>query len=218
MEKSKNNIALGTVFMLEFILFTILVKYIDVKNIGPKNSYVGFSSLNLWFKNLVGQNMLFYKITKYLGYLSFGIVIYFAIKGLLDLVKKKSLFKVNKNIIATGIFYVILLCFYVLFEKFVINYRPILIDGVLEPSYPSSHTLLSMFLCGSAIIYNCKLNNKSSKKILNVILTLLLVAILGGRIISGVHWLSDIFGSIILSTSLLFYYSYFINKKNVKAS
>ena len=109
-------------------------------------------------------------------------------------------------------FYIVVLIFYVFFEKVVVNYRPVLLitnDYLLEPSYPSSHTILSLCVCGSAIIINKNLYKKYSfLKIVSIISLVLMLLIPRGRLFSGVHWLTDIIGGVLLSSSLLagFYY------------
>ena len=134
----------------------------------------------------------------------------YALIGFKQLLKRKSLFKVDKELIGLGVFYIIVMGFYVLFEIFIINYRPVLMDGQLEASYPSSHTLMALCLCGSAIILNnMKYNKFPITKIINPILFLIMIILVMGRILSGVHWVSDILGGVMISTALImFYYTY----------
>ena len=129
---------------LTFIVFTVLVSTVDVRFIGPANSKVGLASVNeAFFKTFKGNDTL-YLLTEILGYLTFLIIGAFAVLGVYQLIKGKSLKKVDVKIIALGVFYVVVLIFYVLFEVLVINYRPVLVEGELEASYPSSHTVLSI--------------------------------------------------------------------------
>ena len=194
------------------IIYILLIKLVDVASIGPKGSEVGFSSINGWFNNIFSYNSTIYIITEVLGYIALLIIVVFALLGLYQLIKRKSIKKVDKEIIVLGIFYVIVLFFYVLFDKVAINYRPVLLEGVLEPSFPSSHTLLAMFVCGSAIIINNKLFEKNEyKKIINVLLIVLMVLIIVGRLLSGVHWITDVVGGILIATTLLYIFNYIIN-------
>ena len=201
--KNKKNILICVLLVLISIIYTLLVKYVDTSTIGPNGSVVGFSSLNSFVFNLTGNNMTLYKITEILGIIPILIALMYAVIGLIQVIDRKSL-KVDKELIALGILYVVVILIYVFFEKCIINYRPVIIDGVLEASYPSSHTLLSICICGSALLINKYLfNNKKIYKYINIISIISMVLIVLGRLLSGVHWASDIIGSIIISITLL---------------
>lgn len=201
--KNKKNILICILLVLLSIIYTILVKYVDTSIIGPNGSIVGFSSLNSFVFNLTGNNMTLYKITEILGIIPILIALMYAVIGLIQVIDRKSL-KVDKELIALGILYIIVILIYVFFEKCIINYRPVLIDGILEASYPSSHTLLSICICGSALLINKYLfNNKKIYKYINIVSIISMVLIVLGRLLSGVHWASDIIGSIIISITLL---------------
>ena len=201
--KNKKNILICVLLVLLSIIYTILVKYVDTSIIGPNGSVVGFSSLNSFVFNLTGNNMTLYKITEILGIIPILIALMYAVIGLIQVIDRKSL-KVDKELIALGILYIIVILIYVFFEKCIINYRPVIIDGVLEASYPSSHTLLSICICGSSLLINKYLfNNEKIYKYINIISIISMVLIVLGRLLSGVHWASDIIGSIIISITLL---------------
>lgn len=195
---------ISIVLFVMSIIYTLLVKFVDVAPIGPLDSKVGFSALNKAVYQTIGVNMVWYDITKILGYLSILIAVIYACIGLKDLIDKKSIKKVNKKIIILGCFYVAVLLTYVFFEKVIINYRPTLIDGELEASFPSSHTILSLCICGSSIIISKYfIKDEDIRKKVNFLTYILLFAIVFGRIISGVHWASDIIGGVIISLFLL---------------
>ena len=200
----KKNIIMSCCLLLVPIIYTLLVKYVDVRAIGPNGSSVGFGAINKFVSNLLGVHMSLYKLTEYLGYLALLIAFNYALLGILQLFKRKSLLKIDKEIIVLGCFYVIVIGLYVLFEKVIINYRPVLIDGVLEASYPSSHTLLALCICGSSLIVNKYLfKEKKCSKYGNILAIVLMISILLGRLISGVHWFTDIVGGVLFSLSLL---------------
>ena len=213
----KKNIIISIVLVLVAIFYTILVKSIDLQAIGPNGSIVGFATINKFFSNLIGVHMSLYKLTEYLGYLALLLAFNYALIGILQLFKRKSLLKIDKEIIILGIFYVIVIGLYIFFEKVIINYRPVLIDGVLEASYPSSHTLLALCICGSSLIINKYLfKDKKSAKYGNIIAIILMISILLGRLISGVHWLSDIIGGVLISLALLTIFKTIIEYVNNK--
>ena len=214
MKNKKILIECITTFVL-FIIFTIIIKIVDVQSIGPENSKVGFSSINESFHNFLGYNDLFYKISKYLGYLSFLIIGLFAVIGLIQLIKRKSIFKVDKAILLLGAFYVLVLFAYAFFEIVIVNYRPVLEKGVLEASYPSSHTILSICVCMSGILVSNKVfKDKKMIKLFNICLTILMLSIIVFRTISGVHWLTDIVGGVLLSSALCLLFKHALEKIN----
>ncbi|CCY94408.1 pAP2 family protein [Firmicutes bacterium CAG:884] len=203
----KRNIITSITLLILSVVFTLLVKNIDVKAIGPNESLVGFADINKLFHNLIGSNMAIYKITEIIGLIPLLIAFIYVIIGIKQLITRKSLLKVDKEIYLLGLFYILVLGVYIFFEKVVINYRPVLIDNILEPSYPSSHTLMSICICISSIMINKKLFRNNLADIENIISIIVMVLIIVGRIISGVHWFTDILGGIIISSTLvvLFY-------------
>lgn len=204
MKDNKKQIMISTMLFLSFVIFTILVKTIDVKPIGPNSTSVGFSTLNGFMLSKIGVNMIFYQITQVLGLIPILIAALYGIKGIIQLVKRKSLFKVDSEIIILGIFYAITIIIYLFFEKFIVNYRPVLMDGKLEASYPSSHTMISIFISLSAIIVNRYLiKNSNLNKKINIFILIVMFLIVIGRTISGVHWFSDILGGLLISAFLV---------------
>ncbi len=203
MKKGKSNFLVSTILILLAIVFTILVKVVDVQLVGANETSIGFATINMLIYKSIGVNMAWYHITDWLGLVPIFIAIVYAIIGVIQLVKRKSLFKVDKEIIILGIFYIVVIAIYVLFEKVIINYRPILMNGYLEASYPSSHTLMAICLCGSSIIINKKLFKNRFSKFINIVSAIIILVTIIGRLISGVHWFTDIVGGIIISISLL---------------
>lgn len=202
-KKRKDIFVCGGLFAVA-IIYTILVKYIDVQAIGPKDSLVGFATINKFIFNLTGVNMVWYSITDWLGFVPLIIAFIYAMIGLVQMIKRKNILKVDKEILGLGVFYIIVIGLYILFETYIINYRPILMDGILEASYPSSHTLLSVCICGSSLMINKYLfKNKNFFKVENIISILSILVIVIGRFISGVHWFTDIIGAILISIALL---------------
>lgn len=215
MKKSKLFSLITASLFLLFIIFTLLVKLVGVQPVGPLGSKIGFASLNAKIFLKLGVNQTMYGVTEKLGLITFLIMGAFVVLGLVQLIKGKSLKKVDYKIWALGAFYVIVLAFYVLFEIIIINYRPVLIDGELEASYPSSHTLLSICVISSAmIVLKDMLASKPIKITAFIVGGILMAVMVVGRLLSGVHWFTDILGGIILSLALvsLFYTTILILK------
>lgn len=206
----KKKLYIGLYFVGIFILWTILVSMVDVKQIGPSNSEVGLASLNGYIHNKTKVNMLLYSITDWLGIIPLCIIIGFGILGLVQWIKRKNLFKVDYTILLLGIYYIVVLCLYLLFETVIVNHRPILIDGILEASYPSSTTLLVLSVMLTALTeIKRRLKRNKYKRIISTIVYVFIFFMVIGRFVSGVHWFTDIVGGILLSTGLVMLYGYF---------
>lgn len=204
MNKKKKLFFTSCLLLLVSIIYIFLVKYADVSNIAPDGSNVGFATINTKFKDMIGLNMTWYNITKYLGILALAICGCYALLGLIQLIKNKGFKGVDKRIYAVGVFYVVFAIIYVLFEKIALNYRPFLIDGELEASFPSTHTLLAICICGSSLmISKYFISNEKLLKAVNIYTWLLMLTIVIGRVLSGVHWITDIIGGVIISMFLL---------------
>lgn len=203
MNKKKRNFLISAILILIAIVFTILVKVVDVKPVGANETSIGFATVNQFVFKTIGVNMIWYHITDWLGIVSICIAMAYALIGIIQLVKRKSLFKVDKEIIILGLFYIFVIALYIFFEKIIVNYRPVLMDGSLEASYPSSHTLMIICLCGSFIIVNKRLFNNNISKVINILSLVIIFITVIGRLISGVHWFTDVIGGIFISLALL---------------
>ena len=209
MKKRNGSIALG--FLAAFLLWTVAVSWIDVQPIGPQGSVVGFASLNGLVHSLTGVHMKLYTITDWLSLVPVAFGLGFALTGLWQWIKRKSILKVDCDILLLGVFYVVVLAVYLLFEKVVINYRPVLIEGVLEASYPSSTTVLVLCIMPTAVM---RLRSHAQKKGIIMAITAFTVFMVIGRLLSGVHWVTDIIGGILLSAGLVLLYGSIIGGKN----
>ena len=203
MNSKRRNFFISAILILLAIGFTVLVKVVDVKQVGVNETSIGFWAVNQFVFNLFGVNMIWYHITDWIGLVPIFMSMAYALIGFVQLVKRKSLFKVDKEIIILGIFYIIVIGLYLFFEKVIVNYRPILMDGFIEASYPSSHTLMTICLCGSSIIVNRKLFNNKITKFMNILSIAIILITIIGRLISGVHWFTDIIGGSFISIALL---------------
>ena len=212
MKDKKKLILMNILLLVIAVGYTLIVKYVDVQPIGPELSKVGLAKINEAYRDLIGYNDIWYKITKYLGVVPFLIVAYYGILGVLQTIKRKNPLKVDKKILFLGGFYVLVGATYVLFEKVIINYRPVLEDGQLEASFPSSHTMLAVCIClTSLLISKYYIKDEKIKKILNIGTIILMVVLVIGRLLSGVHWFSDILGGVIISLFLVSIYYTLIN-------
>lgn len=199
-------------FFTAFVIWTIFVCVWDVNAIGPNGSSVGLAKMNAYFHELTGVNMLLYTITDWLGMIPLLFVLGFAILGCIQWISRKSIKKVDGNLLLLGGFYLLIFFVFIFFEIVVINYRPILIAGVLEASYPSSTTMLSLcVMLTSTIQIKQRLKSPTLCYFITVGLLSFAFLMVIGRLISGVHWFSDIIGGILLSAALVFLYKFVIS-------
>ncbi len=206
---SKKKIAyiiIAVILYICFALFTISLTQHDLQPIAADGSLVGYASFNQKCLEAFGQSSLMADITKAIGWLSILICAFFGLIGLAQLVKTKSLGGVDRDIIAMGVLYSLAIIFYLVFNRLVINFRPVLeADGSIEPSYPSSHTVLAIVVFASLMIEISRRITNRGKALIEELSCLALICIaVFGRLLSGVHWASDIFGGVLLSLALIF--------------
>lgn len=195
-------------FLSTFLLWTIAIRRIDVQPIGPLGSLVGFSSLNKFIHQLTGVHWTLYAITDWLGLVPLCVMLGFAIFGLTQWVKRKHLLAVDRSILVLGGFYAVVLAAYAVFEQFVVNYRPVLVNGSLEASYPSSTTLLVLTVMPTcAIQLNARIKSPVIRHRITLIIMTFTAFMVGGRFVSGVHWITDIIGGMLLSGGLVAAYT-----------
>ena len=210
-ERTKNQriLIIGTFMLVLFVVWTVLVKIVDVEPIGPNDSSVGFATINRFVHELLGVHMALYDITDWLSIIPLLFIFAFAVLGVVQLVKRKSIFKVDNSILILGGFYAVVMAVFVLFEFLAVNYRPVLINGVLEASYPSSTTLLVMCVLPTAAMQlKSRIKNQMCGNAVAVFLYIFTVFMVTARLISGVHWFTDIIGGAVFSAGLvMIYYS-----------
>ena len=206
-KKNKKMLVCGASFLAAFALWTVLVRFVDVRAIGPKGSSVGFAVLNGFVHELTGVNWFLYTVTDWLGLVPIALAFGFAVLGLVQLIQRKSLWNVDYSILALGVFYAVVMAAYVFFEMAEINYRPTLIDGHLEGSYPSSTTMLVMCVMPTAAMQlDVHIKNTVLRRCAIIAIIAFTAFMVIGRLISGVHWITDIIGGALLSSGLVTVY------------
>ena len=203
-KKNCSNLFIALTLFFSFVLWTAGVTLINVKPVGPNGSCVGFADINSLFHSLTGVHFTLYNITDWLGLVPIAVCLFFAVLGLIQWIKRKKFLKVDYSILVLGGFYLLVMAFYILFEYVVINRRPVLINGYLEASYPSSTTLLVLTVMPTAAMQlysriRCPACRQAAAAAIIAFTAFMVVA----RLISGVHWLTDIIGGMLLSTGLV---------------
>ena len=206
-KNGKKELITGVSFMLVFGIWTWLIQKVDVRPVGQKGTDVGFAAFNCWFHRFTGVHMGLYTITDWLGLVPVFVCVVFGGIGLWQLIKRKNLFKVDTDLIYLGIYYVIVIFGYLFFEMCPINYRPILIEEILEASYPSSTTLLVLSVMPTLVLQtNRRIENRYLKRIIYAFTIVFSAFMVIGRLVSGVHWFTDIMGAAFSSTGLFYLY------------
>ncbi len=205
--KGKRNLLAGAGLIGAFALWTVLIQWVDVQAVGQNGTRIGFADFNVWFHQLTGVHMTIYTITDWLGLVPIFICLCFGVLGLLQLIKRRSLLRVDSDILLLGVYYVMVIACYLIFEMIPINYRPVLIEGRLEASYPSSTTLLVLSVMPTLMFQvNRRVSNAMIRKAVAVFVIAFSAFMVIGRLISGVHWATDIIGSVLLSAGVFMLY------------
>ena len=203
----KTDLRAGIGFLIAFLLWTLLILCVDVRAAGPNGTKVGFAAFNLRFHRLTGIHMTIYTITDWLGLVPIGICFCFGVLGLCEAFARRSLLRVDADIILLGLYYILVILGYLFFEAGPINYRPILIEGRLEASYPSSTTLLVLSVMPTL---KYQVDRRAGKPFIRYVTRIFVIAFSSfmviGRLISGVHWATDIIGAVFLSMGLFLLY------------
>lgn len=211
MKRIKKSIAASVILLGAFALWTAMVCFVDVQPIGLQDSAVGLARINRFVHGLTGVHFTLYDITDWLGLVPVAVCIAFGVLGLVQWIRRRDIRKVDSDILVLGGFYIITMVAYLLFEYVVINYRPVLINGYLEVSYPSSTTLLVLCVMPTAML-QCKrrVKNRLLRDSIRAVIVGFTAFMVVGRLISGVHWFTDIVGGGLLSAGLVMLYHAFI--------
>ncbi len=216
-ENGKRVIVVGIAFVAAFAIWTMLIRTVDVQPLGVNGTDIGFATVNGWFHKLTGVHMNIYVLTDWLGLVPVFVCMLFGGIGFIQLVKRQRLLKVDYDILLLGMYYGIVIFFYLLFEMIPIHYRPILIEGRMEASYPSSTTLLVVSVMPTLIFQmRRRIKNRTGKRVTGIWATLFTIFMVIGRLICGVHWFTDIVGSVLLSVGLFWTYKGVVLIKDCK--
>lgn len=207
--KNRKQMLAGAALLIAFTVWTVLIQSIDVQPVGVNGTAVGFAAVNTWFHQLTGVHMTVYTVTDWLGLVPIGICGIFGIVGLGQMIKRKNILKVDADILLLGIYYLVVIAAYLVFEMIPVNYRPVLLNGFMEASYPSSTTLLVLCVMPSLKFQmDRRCRNAALRNTVNTLAAAFSAFMVIGRLISGVHWCTDIIGSVLLGTGLYQLYQF----------
>lgn len=207
MKNGKSLLCAGVLLLALFAVWSVLLQTVDVRAAGETGTEIGFAALNMRFHALTGVHMQLYTLTDWLGLVPLAVCLLFAALGLAQMMQRTSLRKVDADIIFLGLYYVLVILAYFAFEMFPVNYRPVLIEGRVEASYPSSTTLLVMSVMPTLEFQaRRRLKSAAVKRWICAAARGFSLFMLIGRLLSGVHWLTDIVGAVLLSAGLFCVY------------
>lgn len=213
----KRELIAGLALLAAFMLWTALIQLVDVRPVGQNGTDVGFATFNVWFHGLTGAHMGIYTATDWLGLVPVAVCLGFGAMGATQLVRRRSLFAVDPDLLLLGVYYVLIAAAYLVFEAFPINYRPIPIDGVMEASYPSSTTLLVLGVMPT-LAYQAarRMKDGLAKGAVVASVAAFSALMVAGRLVSSVHWATDIIGSILLAAGLFAMYRYAVARADAR--
>ena len=213
--KKNRKLLIGAAFLLLFIVLIVLLKTADVALDAETGKEIGLSSLNFAVRDAIGVHLRLYDVTEYLGYFAIALAVGFAIWAAVRFFTSRFNFrKMGFDFVVLGCLYAAVLLCYLLFEIAVVNYRPLLLDGTTpEASFPSSHTMLSItvFVSAARIVYR-RFNLRVSPVLFQLPFYLVATFVTVARLLSGVHWLTDVIGGVLLASALLFLFSFFSDR------
>ncbi len=195
---------LAGVMLAAFVMWTVLVLTVNVKPTGPDGVTVGLAGLNAGWWQSTGTHAWAEKISDWLGYLTLLMAVGLAVWQIVVAVRGRSLRLARHWWVLDGVIIAAVAC-YLLFELVVINGRPLLVEGALKASYPSTHALLfATVLPWVAVIVGREVKNRPLVITVAVLCGVMALAGVILRAICGVHWFSDIIGGILLAGALDF--------------
>ena len=206
-QTAKKQLLLGISVFALFILYTWSLTFAQVQPIGPNGSCVAYAQINQAVHELFGVHWVLYHITDWAGVVAILIAFGFFVLGLIQWIQRKRIWQVDSSILMLGVFYVLVFGCYAFFEFHVINRRPVLINGVLEASYPSSTTMLAMCVLPTAMMqFRRLIGNATLRKTVNILCGLFTAFMVIGRLMCGVHWFTDILGGVLFSVAAIMLY------------
>ena len=214
LKNKKSNFYVSALFLILFITWTAAVCLIDRRPIGAGGTHIGFATINEYVHRLCGVHMSLYTLTDTLSVIPIGIMLLNAAAGLVQWIRRKDIRRIDGAILYAGVIYAILFAVFIVFEIFPVNFRPILINGSLEASYPSSTTMLTMtvMICGILQVRS-GFRPTVIRRLCEIVFVFFTVFMVAARIVSGVHWFTDIIGGVLVSLSLSASYAYMLQKR-----
>ncbi len=216
-EQLKKQLILSLILFGAFIVFTFTISHADVQTVPAisaetlhetdETEEVGMATLNLSVAEKISYHKSMVTVSKVLGIVAILLAVFFMALAVLEMIARKSVLKADKDLYVLAAFYLAVLLLYIAFDFLALNYRPVLLKEELEPSYPSTHTLIGICVFAtSAMQFKNRIPQKAVNHTAVIFCLVCLAAIVITRFLSGVHWFTDIIGGILLSAFLISLY------------
>ena len=188
-----------------FILFTIMVTALDGQTVDGHR--LGLATMNGWWRDLVGVNAAWRVVSDVVAVGTVFGAVGLLIVQIVAVVRGRGLRPVVRDWWGVDLVLISLGICYGLFQIVVINYRPLLMHGVAEASYPSSHVLLFATVWPLLILTLWRMTKRRWVRVtVMVVGMMVMLAGIVARALSGYHWLSDLVGGVLLGVTLVAWY------------
>lgn len=212
MKKSTKTLIWG----LSAVVLTMAVGMIDVKVVSGTGAEVGFATLNQAIWDFFGVNETWDGMTDILMWIMVITAVVAGGWGLMRWAKdEKDSARIGKGVVGFAGAGALMVAVHWFFDNiWVVNYRPVLVDGMKAVSFPSAHTLVAVVLGISTAMMLCQLvKNRTARVVINTLLPTLMVWIMVGRIMAGAHWVTDVAGSLCYGMTIVSAYQWWMEKK-----
>ena len=159
--------------------------------------------------------MVWETITNIILILSIILILFFLGLGVYELIKKRSIKKVDPRLTWLPLPLALMTLTYFLFDKvWILNVRP---NGSGEPSFPSTHVMVvTTIFFVVTIILPKYIKNKTTRLIIEIIMAIMISLTAVGRVMSGMHWVADVLGAIVFGFLFSEIYYYIVSNKKDK--
>ena len=207
--KRQSWFLIATTLTVFFVVFTLTLKLVDMQS--DSSQFIGWASINIWWRDLIGVHFSWHIISHFIALISLLVLTGILIWQVITVFHRRKLSALTRNWWVFDITLLALGLSYLLFQIVAINYRPIQVDGAIEISYPSSHSLL-ITTTWLLIIFRLRreIQSQTWRRILIIVgWTLMLTGVIA-RLLCGYHWFTDIVGGVLLGTVFAAWYQAFV--------
>ncbi len=120
----KRYLVWAVILLALFLMLIGLLLNVDVRNVGVEGIALGLAHMSPQLFSLFGIHPWWYELSEWLGVVSLLVVAGFGLLALTQLIRRRSLKRVDQSLYVLFAFYGVLALLYLFFEQVVLNYRP----------------------------------------------------------------------------------------------